>query len=465
MPLSTSQNTIRGLVAAAALFFVAIGTMGFLYYRLVDLNGWTIHTHKVIEELKDSLSALQDVETGERGFLLTDDRKFQEPFINGMANADKHIKAVQELTIDNPEEQTALTDLVRLSRDKINASKANVSVEEARHAESAKGAEILVQQSGKQVMDEFRVQVAKMIATEEKLLDQRVRDLNNVRSAIWVLTAVLTLIAIFILNWVYQMTQKAIEDEKKRIVELNSEIDQRKRTEKALKDATVKLASSNTDLQQFAYVASHDLQEPLRAVTGFLTLLSNKLGPNLDEDNQRYIKHAVDGAHRMKSLINDLLTYARVESRGKEFEPVDLAKVIQRIEEDLSVAITESSATIVAKNLPTIDGDFSQLCQLFQNLIGNAIKFRSEAPPVIEVKFESQEKEWLGSIKDNGKGFDMEHAERIFVIFQRLQGREQAAGTGIGLALCKKIVERHGGRIWVESAPGKGSTFFFTLQK
>jgi PAS domain S-box-containing protein len=255
----------------------------------------------------------------------------------------------------------------------------------------------------------------------------------------------------------------AINEEKRRVSELNAEIEQQKRIEKALKEVTINLARSNADLQQFAYVASHDLQEPLRAVTGFLSLLVKKESGNLDADSQKYINHAVEGAHRMRALVNDLLTYARVESRGTEFEPVQLSKVLERVKSDLSVQIEENGALIDSDQLPTVTGDPTQLAQLFQNLIGNAIKFRSSQAPSVRIKCNRQRCDWLFSVQDNGRGFDMEHAERIFVIFQRLQGRESASGTGIGLALCKKIVERHNGKIWVESKPDQGSTFFFTL--
>jgi light-regulated signal transduction histidine kinase (bacteriophytochrome) len=219
-------------------------------------------------------------------------------------------------------------------------------------------------------------------------------------------------------------------------------------------------------LQQFAYVASHDLQEPLRAVSGFLTLLSKKHQGSFDEESKQWITHSVEGAQRMRALINDLLIYARVESKGKPLVRFQLTTALDQARRDLAMALAESQAELVVSELPEISGDPGQMAQVFQNLIGNAIKFRApDTVPVVKISAEKSEKEdeWEVSVSDNGIGFSMEHAQRIFVIFQRLQGREEYKGTGIGLALCKKIVARHGGRIWVNSTVGEGSTFTFTL--
>jgi PAS domain S-box-containing protein len=223
------------------------------------------------------------------------------------------------------------------------------------------------------------------------------------------------------------------------------------------------LARSNTELQQFAYIASHDLQEPLRMVTSYLQLLERRYKGKLDNSADDFIAFAVDGATRMKALINDLLTYSRVGTHGKSFERTDCTTVVKRAIANLKIAIDESEATINYAPLPEVQGDAIQLTQLFQNLISNAIKFHSEAPPVIQIRAELQAQEWLFSVQDNGIGIEPEYAEQIFVIFQRLHRRTDYTGTGIGLAVCKKIVERHGGRIWVQSELGQGATFYFTL--
>lgn len=243
------------------------------------------------------------------------------------------------------------------------------------------------------------------------------------------------------------------------------EIAERVRAEAALGKAADELARSNAELEQFAYAASHDLQEPLRMVSSYMQLLARRYQGALDSDAHEFISFAVDGAKRMQALTNDLLAYSRVGTRGKQFEQTDCEAIIQQVLANLQVTISENAAVVTHDRLPTVLADDSQLIQLFQNLIGNAIKFRNERVPEIHIGAEltEDESQWRFYVRDNGIGIDPTYAERIFVIFQRLHTREEHPGTGIGLAICKKIVERHGGHIWVESQLGRGSTFRFTL--
>jgi PAS domain S-box-containing protein len=241
------------------------------------------------------------------------------------------------------------------------------------------------------------------------------------------------------------------------------DITERKRAEEVLKEKTEELARSNKDLEQFAYVASHDLQEPLRMVTNYVQLLARRYQGKLDSDADEFIGFAVDGAVRMWKLINDLLTYSRVGMRGKELEPIDCETVLNQSLNNLKMAIEEKGAVVTHDPLPTVMADNPQLELLFQNLIGNAIKFQGNEPSRIHVSASRNGSGWTFSVRDNGIGIAPEYAERIFIIFQRLHRRKEYPGTGIGLAICKKIVERHGGYIWVESEVGKGATFYFTL--
>jgi signal transduction histidine kinase/HAMP domain-containing protein len=226
------------------------------------------------------------------------------------------------------------------------------------------------------------------------------------------------------------------------------------------------LKRPNEELEQFAYVASHDLQEPLRMVSSYLQLLQRRYQDKLDEDADDFIEYAVDGARRMKQLINDLLKYSRVTTRGDPFLPVDVNEVMDEVRDDLQHQIADTGATVTHDELPTIHADRSQLRRVLQNLVSNAIKYRGNEPPEIHVGAEEQPDAWRFAIADNGVGIPKEQQDRIFVIFQRLHGHDEAGGgTGIGLALCKRIVERHGGDIWVDSEPGEGATFYFTIPK
>ncbi len=232
---------------------------------------------------------------------------------------------------------------------------------------------------------------------------------------------------------------------------------------KRLREQTDELTSVNKDLEQFAYIASHDLQEPLRAVSGFVTLLQQRYQSKLDEKADSYISSAVEGASRMQALINGLLEYSRVGTKGNVPAPANADDALKEALANLQALIQESGAVITSDPLPKVRADAIQLAHVFQNLIANAIKFRSEETPQIHVGSRRQDGSRLFWVRDNGIGIDPQYNERIFMIFQRLHTRSKYPGTGIGLAICKRIVERHGGNIWVESQPGKGSTFYFTL--
>jgi hypothetical protein len=216
-------------------------------------------------------------------------------------------------------------------------------------------------------------------------------------------------------------------------------------------------------LEQFAYIASHDLQEPLRAVAGTVQLLQHHYGDRLDTRANEFIQHAVEGATRMQTLIDDLLTLSRVGTRSQPVQSTNCAAVLTTVLANLTLTIAESGAVITHDPLPTVMADATQLSQLFQNLIGNAIKFRRDDTPVIHIQVEQKDNETLFAVCDNGIGIEAQYLERVFGVFQRLHTRREYPGTGIGLAICKKIIERHGGCIWVESELGQGSTFYFTL--
>jgi len=235
------------------------------------------------------------------------------------------------------------------------------------------------------------------------------------------------------------------------------------RAEEALRQTAEDLQRSNRDLEQFAYVASHDLQEPLRAVGGYVKLLQLRFPEKLDAKAREYVAGAFEGATRMEQLITDLLAFSRVGTRGDTFRPANLEDTLGQALRNLEASIKSDHAVVTHDPLPTLAVDAGQVRQLFQNLIGNAIKFHGEQPPSIHVGAQRQDGRWVFSVRDNGIGIDPQYFERIFQIFQRLHTRKRYAGTGIGLAICKKIVERHGGAIWVESQPGQSTTFYFSI--
>jgi signal transduction histidine kinase/HAMP domain-containing protein len=244
------------------------------------------------------------------------------------------------------------------------------------------------------------------------------------------------------------------------------DITERKQMDEALQRAVGQLARSNEELEQFAYIASHDLQEPLRVIAGYVQLIERKYKGRLDADADDFFHYIVDGAARMQQLITDLLQFSRVGTRGKPFQAVSVKSVLDCVRGNLQAVIEENGATITCDDsLPTVHADETQLIQLFQNLIGNGIKFRNERSPEIHVSARQEGDDWLFAVSDNGIGIDRSYWDQIFVIFQRLHTRQKYPGTGIGLAVCKRIIERHGGKIWLESEPGRGTTFYFTLPR
>lgn len=249
-----------------------------------------------------------------------------------------------------------------------------------------------------------------------------------------------------------------------RTKELLGEIAERREAEQKLEQLMVRLQQSNQELERFAFVAAHDLQEPLRAVIGYTQLLAQEYQDHLDASAQEYINYIVDGSTRMQQLVRDLLVYHRVNSSFREFALIDCNAILSQVISNLQLAIVQSNTTIASDNLPTVNANKTQFIQLFQNLIANAIKFRREEPPHIHITVELlTNNEWLFCVQDNGIGIKSRYLERIFEVFKRLHTQKQFPGTGIGLAICKKIVEHHGGCIWAESDPGVGTRFYFTV--
>lgn len=320
---------------------------------------------------------------------------------------------------------------------------------------------------GQELMEQIRTTIQQMQKEENKELQTW---LNTREEAIlkgqvtFFIGIALNLFAFYLIY--HAIRQETIERQQAEasFKQLNEELEARVQERTAeLKEANANLWRSNRELEQFAYVASHDLQEPLRAVNSYAQLITRKYQGNLDAKADKYLGYITEGATRMQQLINDLLAFSRVGTQGKSLESTDCEAVLRQVLDNLKIAIAENHALITHDPLPTVIGDEIQLIQLLQNLIGNAIKFRREELPQVHISARQRDKEWVFCVRDNGIGIEPEYFERIFTIFQRLHSKSEYPGTGIGLAVCKKIVERHGGRIWVESAPGEGTIFYFTL--
>jgi signal transduction histidine kinase len=267
----------------------------------------------------------------------------------------------------------------------------------------------------------------------------------------------------FISVFILSMLKVQYEGKTKLVNELRNVVEELQRTKKELEQKSQDLARSNLELEQFAYAASHDLKEPLLAITIDLKLLRKRYESKLDSEANRFIADTIDEANQMQTLINDMLSYSRVGISGKPFVRTDCDAVLKRSLNNLRIPLEQSGAVVTRDDLPEVMADPIQLSQLLQNLINNAMKFHGGEKPRIHISAERKGKEWVFSVSDNGIGIPAEYHEKVFEMFQRLHDKKGYPGSGIGLATCKKIVERHGGRVWVESEPGKGSTFYFTI--
>ena len=268
---------------------------------------------------------------------------------------------------------------------------------------------------------------------------------------------------VIILSWFVLGSAVIHRFHRREVVLIENQLREIQTVEKRLEQRTQELERSNKDLVQFAYVASHDLRAPVRAIKSFSQILERDYRDKLDEEANECLDFIVTGAGRLETLINDLLAYSRVDTQGKAFVPVDTSEVLDQVVGDLRLDIEDSQAEITRDALPVVVADASQMTQLFQNLISNAIKFQGPEPPKVHVAARKEDDGWIFSVKDNGIGIEAQHTERIFAMFQRLHTQDEYPGTGMGSAICKKIVERHGGNIWVQSEVGMGSTFYFSI--
>lgn len=461
--LQRSQRLIIWLgVLPALMAVVAYWTS----QRHIESVSSTIETGRFLRTLDDLLSSVKDAETGQRGYLLTSDPEYLDPFQSAKARLPGQISAVMSLGRASEADQRLLNRIPELVRRKI----AELDITLALHKTSPAAAVAHVKTDvGRELMTQLRDVVAAIRTQQQQKLGvfearqtRRQEALDTVLSAGVVVSLILVYMA-YTLSVRYGRERDQIEHEIRDLVAERTAALQARTRE--LEASAAELQRSNNDLLQFAYVSSHDLQEPLRTVASYVGLLKRRLNSQLDETSQKYIQFAVDGANRMQTLINDLLSYSRVGTQGIQSAPVNMNKVVKAALQNLDAAILNSGARVTYSNLPAVLGDENKLVQVVQNLIGNAIKFHKpgEFPEISIAAEPSGGTEWVFSIRDNGIGFDAKYNDRIFQVFQRLHGIGKYPGNGIGLAICRRIVEHHGGRLWATSEPEKGSTFFFAL--
>ncbi len=464
------------------------------------------HTLRVIALAEATEGDLVDMETGYRGFLLTGQEAFLEPYEAGLSSYADHLNELEELTADNPPQVArwqSIADLTRQWTQQITEPR--IALRRQVGVGAQPSAELVSQVSAGEGRDQFaaiRQVFDEAIAAEQSLLAMRLDEAAMANQRLFTTLVIGTAAALVVGVVAALVLTRDITGAVARLADAAADVasgnlqrrirlrrrdelgqaarafdnmaDRLERTIGDLEMSTaelmrkqVELERSNRELQDFASVASHDLQEPLRKVRAFGDRLSAKYGAELPDQGHDYLARMQDAAARMQTLINDLLTFSRVTTRAQPFVLVDLNIIVSQVVSDLEVRIQQSDATLDLGTLPEIEGDQLQLRQLFQNLLGNALKFhRPDVAPVVRIFAEAVDDETVRlSVQDNGIGFDEKYLDRIFTIFQRLHGRVEYEGTGVGLAVCRKIVERHGGTITARSAPGEGATFIVTLPR
>jgi signal transduction histidine kinase len=416
------------------------------------------YTNDVEKKLANLLSNLKDIEVSEREFILTGNPKLLEYFNHGRPSIDRQIAELKAMTRSNERQRYQLVLLEPLIPQKFEEMERAINLRQTEGLAAA--SKVILTDEGSRAMDDINTVIRRMMMEEEGLL--KVRTADQAKSfkrtmAIFFSMLGLNIILVLTLAILIKRDVEKRQREEERIRQLNAGLERR------VEQRTEALRRSNEDLQQFAYVASHDLQEPLRMVASYTELLKRRYKGRLDADADQFIDYAIDGVKRMNALIHDLLAYSRAgETPAEKLKQLNPEDTLNTVLKNLKVTIDDVGATITHDPLPSVEYDPLRLSQLFQNLLANAIKYRGDKKPMVHITARTANAETIFSIIDNGIGIDPRHTEEIFGIFKRLHGREYE-GTGIGLAMCKKIVERYGGRIWVDSKPGEGSTFSFSI--
>lgn len=469
---SVSKAASVGFIFAILVLLVS-GLLSYLNIRRIARNeALVVHTHDVLDQVRDISATLSDAESRQRSYLITGDASYLVPYAADVSAIEAGLDNLQRLTADNPLEQRRILELRKLITARTASLQEGIKIRDSSGVEGAR--RYVLEGQGHREMESIRTRFGQMEKTEAGLLEQR-----EMESRISYRTAVVTLwistiVGLVLVGAAFRITARELETRRRSaeaLEEANNELEARveRRTED-LHTANQSLQRSNRELEQFASVASHDLQEPLRKIQAFGDRLQVRCSDQLGEQGRDYLARMQSSATRMRSLIDALLTFSRVTTKAQPFVPVNLASIAEDVVSDLEARVQQMNGRVDIGELPTLEADPLQMRQLLQNLIGNGLKFaRADHPPVVQVESKMLQQEdgeiprCEISVRDNGIGFEETYLDRIFELFQRLHGRQEYEGTGMGLAICRKIVERHGGDITARSAPDLGATFLITL--
>ena len=453
-----------------ALITLVLAANALVSYRatqtLIENERLETRSHSVLIALGQILSAMKDAETGQRGFIITGVDAFLEPYETAKPRLEREIRKFDELTRNQPNHQRRLGEIKRLATGRLALVEETNELVRAGQRDAARA--IVISGRGKQLMDDLRRVVGEAEAEEGASLAHRIKQSEEGGRRAIITFAVVNLAAFALVALAFYLNHRELEARAQSeaiLQEAKTDLERRVRERTLqLSEANIELERSNRELQDFAFVASHDLQEPLRKIQAFGDLLMKDHGAALGPEGRDFLARMRNASQRMHALINDLLTFSRVTTKGQPFTPVDLATVAREVVNDLEGRVRQTGGRVEIGPLPTIEADPLQMRQLLQNLLGNALKFhRPDEPPVVRLDSAVDDGFCQLRVTDNGIGFDEKYLDRIFTPFQRLHGRNEYEGTGMGLAISRKIVERHGGEITAQSQPGAGSTFLITL--